>query len=262
MSERVEHPASGRRVLVVEDNPVNQRVVVALLLKWGHDVVVAENGAQALEVLARQACDLVLMDIQMPVMDGIEATCAIRDREREQGGHLPIVAVTAHAAAQDRERCLAAGADRYLTKPLNVELLRQAVAELLLAASPEVVAAPPAGAFPGIDFDQLMACVGDDPALLAEVVDMLLEEAPATLRKVGQAIADKAPPALEASAHRLKGSLSTMGARAAAETAFRLESMGREGSLAGATEGYARLRSEVDVACDALRQWMAQRRAA
>jgi two-component system sensor histidine kinase/response regulator len=245
-------------VLVVEDNPVNQKLAVVLLAKWGHRAVVACDGARGLEALAQQDFDLVLMDIQMPVMDGIAATRAIRARERERGGHIPIIAITAHAGMQDRARCLDAGVDRYLTKPMSSELLRRAIAELLPAASCEP--GVPIGAATGgqVDFEQMKEFVGDDPALVAEVVQIFLDDTPETLAKVVRAIAEADPHALEAAAHRLKGSLSTLGAATTAETARQLESMGREGMLDGAPELCARLSHEIDIASESLRLWKGQ----
>jgi two-component system, sensor histidine kinase and response regulator len=120
---RERHPAAPRgphlRVLVAEDNTVNQRVAVGMLERSGHEVVLAHNGREALARLEAEAFDLVLMDVQMPEMDGLEATAAIRERERLTGGHVPILAVTAHALRADAERCLAAGMDAYVTKPLR-----------------------------------------------------------------------------------------------------------------------------------------------
>ena len=112
-------------VLLVEDNPVNRKVAVRLLEKQGHTVVTANNGREALAVLEQLnwKVDLILMDVQMPEMDGYQATAAIREHERRIGGHLPIVAMTAHALDRDRERCLAAGMDSYLTKPIQIDKL-------------------------------------------------------------------------------------------------------------------------------------------
>jgi CheY-like chemotaxis protein/HPt (histidine-containing phosphotransfer) domain-containing protein len=242
-------------VLVVEDNPVNRKIVVALLTKWGHRVVVACDGARGLEALEREAFDLVLMDIQMPVMDGIAATRSIRARELEQGGHVSIIAITAHAGVQDRVRCLEAGVDRYLTKPMSSKLLRQAIDELFPAGGAEPDAAPAEASGGGVDFDQLKEFVGDDPTLLAEVVQIFLDDTPVTLETLVRAIVHADSAALEASAHRLKGSLSTMGAAAAAETANLLESMGRDGALAGAAELFKRLKREVGVTGASLRRW-------
>ncbi|MBP7148816.1 MAG: response regulator [Acidobacteria bacterium] len=122
-----ESPAPGRplRILVTEDNPVNQRMMVRMLEKQGHQVTLAGNGREALEILALNSFDLVLMDLQMPVLDGFEATTAIRQKERDSGTHIPIVALTAHAMKGDREMCLAAGMDAYIPKPVSpAELFR------------------------------------------------------------------------------------------------------------------------------------------
>ena len=118
-------PLPGRRlkVLLAEDNAVNQRLAVSLLQRRGHRVVTAMNGLEALAAIEQTTFDVVLMDLQMPGMGGIEATAAIRAREREHGGHLRIVAMTAHALKGDREQCLAAGMDDYLSKPINTATL-------------------------------------------------------------------------------------------------------------------------------------------
>jgi CheY-like chemotaxis protein len=107
------------RVLVAEDNAVNQRLASRLLEKRGHRVTVMVNGREALEALEKQTFDLILMDVQMPEMDGFEATSAIREREKHTGAHIPIIALTAHAMKGDMERCLAAGMDGYLSKPIR-----------------------------------------------------------------------------------------------------------------------------------------------
>jgi CheY-like chemotaxis protein len=122
------------RVLIVEDNLINQRVAARLLEKEGHSVVIAENGRVALERLGDAEFDLVLMDLQMPEMDGFAATAAIRQQEAGTGRHLPIVAVTANALLGDRERCLEAGMDGYVAKPVQEQLLIRTMAEVLAVA--------------------------------------------------------------------------------------------------------------------------------
>jgi two-component system, sensor histidine kinase and response regulator len=112
-------PKNVLRVLLVEDNPVNQRLATRMLEKRGHRVMLAGNGREALEALEKGTFDLVLMDVQMPEMDGFQATGAIREKEMSTATHLPIIALTAHAIKGDRERCLAAGMDGYLTKPIR-----------------------------------------------------------------------------------------------------------------------------------------------
>jgi CheY-like chemotaxis protein len=117
----------SQRILLVEDNIINQRVATAMLTKRGHQVVLAQDGAEALARLEQESFDLVLMDLQMPGMSGLEATAAIRQREQRTGTHVRIVAMTARAMASDREQCLAAGMDGYLSKPIDRALLFEAV---------------------------------------------------------------------------------------------------------------------------------------
>jgi two-component system, sensor histidine kinase and response regulator len=127
------------RILLAEDNRVNQVLAVRLLEKRGHEVTVAGNGEEALEALDRQAFDLVLMDVQMPEMDGLQATAAIRKGEMNTGKHIPIIAMTAHAMAGDKERCLGAGMDDYLTKPIRPEQLVDVLNRYSLVTSTEEV---------------------------------------------------------------------------------------------------------------------------
>jgi two-component system sensor histidine kinase/response regulator len=124
-------PQRRLRILLAEDNIVNQRLVVRLLEKYGHTMIVASTGREVLAALAQQPIDLVLMDVQMPDMDGLEATAVIREQERQYGGHLPIIALTAHAMKGDQERCLASGMDDYISKPINVQTLSAAISRVL-----------------------------------------------------------------------------------------------------------------------------------
>ena len=114
---------SALKVLVAEDNDANRKLIIALLEKWGHVVASVSNGNEALAALEREPYDVVLMDIQMPELDGMETTRRIRERERAGGGHLPIIAMTAHAMKGDREKCLAAGMDEYVPKPVTLDRL-------------------------------------------------------------------------------------------------------------------------------------------
>ena len=123
-------------MLLAEDNPVNRELTLRILSKRGHSVVVAANGRQALDALETQAFDLILMDVQMPEMDGLEATAAIRKSEAITGTHIPIIAMTAHAMKGDRERCLGAGMDAYISKPVQAEELLKLAESLAIGAGP------------------------------------------------------------------------------------------------------------------------------
>jgi two-component system sensor histidine kinase/response regulator len=124
------------RILLAEDNPVNQRLIVRLLEKHGYIILVASTGRDVLDTLAQQPIDLVLMDVQMPEMDGLEATALIREQERQRGGHLPIIALTAHAMKGDQERCLATGMDDYISKPITAQTLYAAITRVLNDIAP------------------------------------------------------------------------------------------------------------------------------
>ena len=222
-------PARPLHVLLVEDNAVNQRLAQALLQHSGHTAVLAGNGSEAIAALAREQFDLVLMDVQMPGMDGLEATAAIRQNETATGAHVPIVAMTAHAMKGDRERCLAAGCDAYVSKPIQKEELLQAVASLTECAveapgekSARGRAAPgvPRGQAESTDnsscavFDRArsLAMVENDASLLGEMAALFLEDSPKMLDAVRQALELGDLPALAGTAHALKGSVGNFAA--------------------------------------------------
>jgi two-component system, sensor histidine kinase and response regulator len=241
------------RVLLAEDNPVNQKLAVGILAKRGHSVRVTQNGREAVEAVEQQPFDLVLMDVHMPEMGGFEATGLIRQREQAHGGRLPIVAVTARAMTGDRERCLEAGMDDYLTKPVKVKDLL-AIIDRLVAKSP-VGEGEPADDTAGSAFEDrvLRDRFDGDLDLLRLVAGTFLETTPPLLRDIRQGIAAGDAGSVSRIAHRLRGSLANFGADEAVEAAFRLEKMGAEGDLAGAdtvcetlVEGYDTLRSGLE----------------
>lgn len=250
---RAAQPASTERnrnvqILLVEDNLVNQRLAVRLLEKQGHQVIVANNGREAIAALEQERFDLVLMDIQMPEMSGLEATAVIRAREQETGAHIPIVAMTAHAMQGDRERCLAAGMDGYISKPIQTAELFKLIAELVPepaaapAAVPAVASAPPEEVF---DTEVALARVEGDRQLLAELAELFAGEGPDLLANIKQAIARGAGDDLARAAHTLKGTVSNFGAQVAMSLAMRLEELGRAESLHGAELTYASLEAEI-----------------
>jgi CheY-like chemotaxis protein len=235
------------RVLLAEDNPVNQRVVLRLLQKQGHVVVVAGTGREAVGAWERERFDLVLMDVQMPELDGLEATGVIRAREQGTGRRVPIVAMTAHALKGDRERCLEAGMDDYLAKPVQMaELL--GVLERLRAASPTRAETAPATAAAELVFDRGTALdrLGGDEAFLEEVVGIFLHDAPRLMEDIRQAVARRDAACLRRTAHALKGSAGYVGGVRTAEVAQQLEAIGTDGDLTGAPDAVQTLEQEIE----------------
>jgi two-component system sensor histidine kinase/response regulator len=252
---------SRLRVLLAEDHPVNQKLAVRLLERHGHTVTVAATGREALAALESGPFDVVLMDVQMPEVDGFEATAVVRRREAEvaagtwvppvdstyaRRGHVPIVALTAHALKGDEERCLAAGMDAYLPKPVRGEHL-VAVLERLQEAGPPGPAAsqpgprpPPAGP---IDPAAALRSVAGDRQLLAELGLLFLEDCPARLAALREAVATHDPARLAAAAHALKGAAGNLGAEPLRELAWRLERLARDDHVSEAAvlvDGLAR----------------------
>jgi CheY-like chemotaxis protein len=240
------------RILLAEDNPVNQKLAVSLLEKQGHTVVVVNNGREVLEQLQMEGqsaiCnlqsaipfDLVLMDVQMPDMDGLQTTAEIRRRETRSGRHVPIIAMTAYAMRGDRERCLAAGMDGYLSKPIQRAELRQAIE----AAVPAGAAGPEPEA--GRDWSGALAGVQGDRELLQELAGLFLEECPRWLAEIQAALAEGDCCRLQRAAHTLKGSVQVFTAQAASQAAFLLEDMARRKDLSQAGEAWAALAQEMD----------------
>jgi signal transduction histidine kinase/CheY-like chemotaxis protein/HPt (histidine-containing phosphotransfer) domain-containing protein len=234
------------RILLAEDNPINQRFAVCLLERYGHEVVVTSNGKEALTVLAQQPFDLVLLDVQMPEMDGLETSVAIRAREQEQGGHVPIIAMTAHAMADDRERCLQAGMDAYLTKPVRPQELFETIANLIpegAALAGECHGAPLVSDI----FDQaaLLARLEGDETLLRELVELFLEDTPQRLDRIHDAFVNNDLKMLERATHTLKGSVGNLCAYRAYETAKRLERLAQIGDGLRITDALTDLEMEM-----------------
>ncbi len=236
-SETSETPRA-RHVLVAEDNLVNQKLVMKILRKQGFSVVLAQNGNEAVAAAEKESFDIVLMDVQMPEMDGFEATAEIRRREQETGRHVPIVALTAHALKGDREACLAAGMDAYMSKPIRALDLLDLIARLTTASPP-----PP---MPQVfDRNELFARVEGDCALLTELVDLFRSESPRMLSELRRSLAANDAKGLEKAARAMGGSASNFGAHAAVKVAGELEAMGHEGTLAGGAARLADLEREL-----------------
>jgi CheY-like chemotaxis protein len=252
-AEPVRKSSCPLRVLLAEDNPVNQRLAVRIMERWGHSVTVVGNGRKALESWATEDFDLILMDVQMPEMSGLEATEAIREREKTTSGHIPIVAMTAHAMEGDREKCLAAGMDQYVTKPIDQKRLFEVV-EAFCVARPHSGSLSMNQSNQELSFDPGAALkrVDGDRELLREIASLFFEDTPRLLAEVRNAIQRGDGKALERSAHTLKGSVGNFGARAAFEAAFSLEQMGRNGDFARATEVFTQLDRQLTLLIPAL----------
>ncbi len=224
-----------RHILLAEDNEVNQKLAVRLLEKQGHYVTVAGNGREALVALAAAPFDVVLMDVQMPEMDGFEATALIRQAEEGTGRHLPIVAMTAHAMKGDRERCLRAGMDGYVSKPILPGELFEAIDRLILPADRDGPAAPSTPPLSEVlDRAEVLDRVGGDGELLKELVRVFLDSWPRQLAELRAALERRDVRALGRAAHTLKGTVGTLGARAAFTAAQSLEAAVQEESLSAA----------------------------
>jgi CheY-like chemotaxis protein len=171
------------RILVAEDNAVNQAVILRVLQKMGHTAVLAQNGKEALALAAAEKFDLVFMDVQMPEMDGLAATGAIRENEKISGAHLPIFAMTAHAMKGDRERCLEAGMDGYITKPVRFSDIEETLSGLASAPPGPVKAEAVEGAA-FWNRAEALGRIGGDEELLRELCQIFLEESPKLLEKL------------------------------------------------------------------------------
>jgi signal transduction histidine kinase/DNA-binding response OmpR family regulator len=230
------------RILVAEDNAVNQAVIMRVLQKMGHAPVLAQNGKEALTLASAERFDAVFMDVQMPEMDGLAATAAIREREKNSGTHLPIFAMTAHAMKGDRERCLEAGMDGYMTKPVRFSDIEQTLSGL--ASAP---AMPAKSVVDAASWDNVEALdrIGGDEELLRDLCQIFLEESPKLLQKLRQALEAGDSDGVMRAAHSLKGEAGYLGARGTSQAARQLEEMGQKKDLSRAGDTLAVLEREV-----------------
>jgi CheY-like chemotaxis protein len=240
------------RVLLAEDNPVNQTLAMRILERLGHKVQVANNGTEALGWAQAEEFDVILMDVQMPEMDGLEATAAIRHAEAGTGKHVPIVAMTAHAMKGDREKCLSAGMDGYLSKPIRIDELKQAMSEIEKIRS--------MGQFSEHSFraigqlELLLDSVLGDRTLLAEMAELWLADSAKQKRQIRDGLDSGDAMMVQRAAHALKGSVGTFQASAAQDAANQLEISAKDADLAGARKAFERLSTQIDLVRRDLRQ--------
>jgi CheY-like chemotaxis protein/HPt (histidine-containing phosphotransfer) domain-containing protein len=234
--------ARGLRILIAEDNPVNQAVALGMLQEQGHTITLAENGREAVRLYQLERPHLILMDVQMPRLDGIGATQEIRAAEEGCGHHTPIIAMTAHAMRGDSERCLLAGMDGYLSKPLTRELLLETIESIINEGACPV--APATSTSPPYNRITLLHNLGGDTELLARVTTLFVENTPAYLAQMGQAIAQRDGVALEKSAHTLLSSLGTFGAYRARDIARTLQTTAQLKNFSEAGKRLTELKNE------------------
>jgi CheY-like chemotaxis protein len=240
--ERKRQPWS-LKLLLAEDNKVNQMLAVALLRKRGYDVTVADNGLQAVELVKRGDFDLVLMDVQMPKMDGFEATAAVREWESDRGKRLPIVAVTAHAMEGDRTRCLEAGMDDYVSKPIDPEELEAAIHRW----TGDVVDFVPSRA--------LDLAEGDE-TVLGSIVALFLEQTPERLAAIRTALDAGDASGMERTAHTLEGAAVRLAMPRLRDIAHRMAVFSSRGELEQASALMAELDAAVGTGTTAVKEAM------
>jgi CheY-like chemotaxis protein/HPt (histidine-containing phosphotransfer) domain-containing protein len=249
-------------LLIAEDNTVNQKIVLRMLSKLGYRADVAGNGSEAVSAVRRIPYDAVLMDCQMPEMDGFEATAKIRERELSSQ-HIPIIAMTAHALKGDRERCLEAGMDDYIAKPIKLESIKEVLDKWL----PRTEATPNGGGASNrtlsqgtLDVEMLSSwrdlTEDGENDFLTEVIDIFLENTPPMLKEMNEATKNKDARTLQRLAHKLKGSSSNLGAKSMAELCATLEEEASRGQLADAPKLVRDLEGEFAKVSQALRsEW-------
>jgi signal transduction histidine kinase/FixJ family two-component response regulator/HPt (histidine-containing phosphotransfer) domain-containing protein len=240
------------RILVAEDNFVNQAVARGLLVRRGHTVTVVDNGRAALEALEREQYDLVLMDVQMPDMDGLEATRRIREDERRTGRHIRIVAMTAEAMQGDRERCLDAGMDGYLSKPIDHAVLDSVVGNACTGDLRPRDEGTTAAVSP-IDIEEFFARTGGDGDLLRDVLQIFARECEPQLASIADAVNARDSARIRATAHALKGAAGNISARPLFEAAGVLERIGADGRVEAAPSAWRVVAEEAIRVLDALR---------
>ncbi len=242
------------RILLAEDNEVNQELALSLLKKYGHSVLLANDGREALSAWEHEPFDLILMDLQMPVMGGFEATAAIRRKEARTGAHVPIVAMTAHAMKGDRENCLNAGMDGYVPKPISVKVLLDAIDAVAGNShtpqrSPESETASAslrALTSSLVDRQALLVQVDGDTDLLRRMISIFLADAPERLGAIRAAVESNNAESLARLAHRFKGAVSNFSSEAVTHAALRLETLARERDLLNACAAYQHLEHMVE----------------
>ena len=255
-------PVASVRILLAEDNPINQVVATRHLEKLGHSIKVASNGRQAVEFWEKDSFDVILMDVQMPEMSGYEATAEIRGREATTHRHIPIIAMTAHAMVGDREKCLAAGMDGYVSKPIQIDTLSAEISRVLSGVSVSPVATSEPVALVVLNRSQLVTLMDGDLDLLATSVEISKVEFPRLLAELHAAVDAGDAVRLEQAGHAMKGMLRGLAGETCAAHAQRLETMGKSAEMDGSLSVLSALEAEVSLFERELAQFLEEAKAA
>jgi CheY-like chemotaxis protein/HPt (histidine-containing phosphotransfer) domain-containing protein len=235
-------------ILLAEDNQVNRKLALTLLNKCGYSVVTVENGQEALDAIETRPFDVVFMDIQMPVMDGFEATSRIRENEKTTGTHIPIIAMTAHAMKGDRENCLNAGMDDYVSKPVKKSDITAAVSRVLKKRAERITPRrEETGTTSTKEYtmDSILEHFDGDIEFFNQIFEIFVDDYPEQLESIAVAIREGDNAVLENAAHSLKGAVANFRITHLRELAYKLEVMGREGDLTGAEETLEALKTAI-----------------
>lgn len=227
----IEEARRALNILIAEDNPINQKLAMALLTKRGHTVKLVDNGRAAVSEVEQNHYDVVLMDLQMPILGGLEATAEIRALEVGTGKHTPIVAMTARAMQGDRERCLEAGMDGYISKPIRSQELFDAVESSGVLVKSRANAEAPSSSSAAVDHDALLELMGGDTTLLADLVALFDEDSVRLVGEIERALEENDPEALRFAAHTLKGAAANLQGNMVRSLASDLEIMGHDHNL-------------------------------
>jgi len=230
-----------RDILLVDDVEINQELARIVMEKQGHRVTIAANGMEAVEAFGSKRFDMIFMDIQMPVMDGFQATRAIRELERERGGHIPVVAMTAYAASGDRQKCLDAGMDSYISKPVMPEAIIAAI-NRYAGASPAADPQPSLGedapapepTLPVFDRDELLGRLGGKAEMIPRFCTMFIGSVTTGVEGIRKALETGDTGELHRQAHTIKGAAANIGAARIRACATQLDEMAKSGEISGA----------------------------
>lgn len=283
--KKIDTTTSTLNILVAEDVPANQKVILSILKRRGHNVTIANNGREALDILRAKTFDLVLMDVQMPTMDGLQATRTIRKKEQDSGKHTPIIAMTAHAMRGDRQKCIDAGMDNYIAKPINSQKLLRLVEMYADDMDAAIEEFPPntSWSIPDpasrrtqkhpeiqphitehldsvINMDSAIERIGGDTGLLADMVSYFFEDAPGLLSQIRQHLDSNQLEEASRAAHSLKGLCSNFDAKKPAELARKVERMASEGNIANIDQVVDDLEIQFGMLVDCLREWQKNNR--